>query len=125
MVQIEEVLGDDCRYVVDCCTILYESSAYHFVNTVDRTGHPGRHRTGHNRRLLYIGDRGIGHGGRPISFGCRCGSGRRLDGSHHHGAAHLVIVVARYPDSGRIAARPNVSMYSEARTGEPEPSLCG
>ena len=89
-----------------------ESSAYHYVNTSDRIGHPGHRRTDHNRRLLGIGHRGKGHDSRLISFGFRCGSGRRLGGSHRHGADDPVIVVARYPDFGRIVARPNVSMYS-------------
>ena len=92
-VRFEDGLDDDCRYVVDCFAILYESSAYHFVNTVDRTGHPGRHRTGHNRHLLYIGHRSICHGGRPISFGCRCGSGRRRGGNHRHDTLVIPITV--------------------------------
>ena len=75
--------------------------------------------------VLGIGHHGNGHDSRPISFGVRCGSTRRLGGSHRHGADDLVIVVDRYPDFGRIAARPDVSMYSEARSGEPERSLCG
>ena len=84
------------------------------MNTSDRIGPPGHRCTNHNHRLVCIGHRRSGRGrrGRPISFGCRCGSGRRLDGSHHHGAAHLVIVVARYPDFGRIAACLDGSMYS-------------
>ena len=90
------------------------------MNSAERIGH-----LGHNRPLLCIGHHDIGHGGRLISFGCRCGSGDRLGGSHRHNVDYPVSMVARYLDSGRIAARPNVSMYSEARTGEPEPSLCG
>ena len=91
----------------------------------DRTGYPGHCPTGHNRRLLYIGHRGIGHGGRPISFGYRCSHGRRFDGSPRHNVDDPVIVVACYPYSGRIDARCHVSMYSKARSGEPEPALCG
>ena len=117
-VRFEEGPNDDCRYAVDCGAILYESSAYHFVTSADRTGHPGR-RTGHNRRLFCIGHRGNDHDDRPISFGCHYGSGRR------RGADDPVIVVARYPNFGRIDARPVVSMYFEARSGEPERSLCG
>ena len=59
-----------------------------------------------------------------ISFGCRYGSSGRLSGSHRHGTDDPVIVVARYPNLGRISARPNVSMYCKAQSGEPEPSLC-
>ena len=76
------------------------------MNTSDRIGHPGRPRTDHNRHLLGIGHRGNGHGGRPISFGCRCGSSRR------HGVADLVIVDAHYHYFGRIVARPDGIMYS-------------
>ena len=111
-VRFEEGLVDDCRAAVDCSANLCERSSYHFVNTADRTGHPGRRRTGHNRRLLYIGHRGIGHSSRSISFGCRYGSGRHPGGSHHHGATDPVIVVARSPEFGRIAARIDGSMYS-------------
>ena len=78
------------------------------MNTVDGTGHPGRCRTGHNRRMLCIGHCGNGHDGRPISFGCR------HDGSRRHGVDDPVIVVARYPDFGRIAAHPDVNMYFKA-----------
>ena len=69
VVRFKEGLDDDCRYAVDCFANVCESSSYRFVNTVGHTGHPSHRRTGHNRRLLYIGHRGIGHDGRPISFG--------------------------------------------------------
>ena len=118
-VRFEEGLDDDCHYVVVCFAIPCENSVYHFVNTVGRTGHLGRCRTGHNRCLLYIGHRGIGHDGRSISFGCRCGGNRR------HGDDNPVIVVARYPDYGIIDARSVLSMYFEARSGEPERLSCG
>ena len=118
-VRLEEGPDDDCRYAVDCSANLCKSFFYRFVNTADRTGHPGRRRTSHTCCLLYIGHRGIGHGGRPISCGCRGGSGRR------RGADDPGIVVARYPDVGMTDVRPAVSMYFEARSSEPEPSLCG
>ena len=111
-VRFEEGLDDDCRDAVDCFTNLYQSSTYRLVNIVGRTCH--------NRHLLYIGHRGIGHGGRPISFGCRGGSGLRRDSNRRHDADDPVIVVARYPDYGRIDAHPAVSMYFEARSGELE-----
>ena len=82
------------------------------VNTSDCISHLGHRRTDHNRHLLGIGHRGNDHGGCPISFGCRCGSSRLLGGSHRHGVDDPVIVVARYPDFGRIVARRDVSMYS-------------
>ena len=125
VVHFEEGRDDDCHYAVDCFAILYESVAYHFVNIADRTGHSGCRHTGHNRRLLYIGHRGIGHGGRLISFGCRCGIGRRHGGSHRHRADDPVNVGARYPEYGMIDARPVVSLYFEARSGEPERPSCG
>ena len=62
------------------------------MNSAERIGH-----LGHNRPLLCIGHHDIGHGGRLISFGCRCGSGLCLGGSHRHGADDSVIVVARIP----------------------------
>ena len=114
-----------CRYSFCYCVILGESFADHFVNSIDRIGHPNCRRTDHNRHLPGTGHRGNGHDGRPISFGCRFGNGRRLDGNRRHGVAYLVIMVARYPDSGRIATRPDESMYSWARSGEPGSSLCG
>ena len=112
MVRFEEGPDDGCRYSFDCCAILGESFADHYVNTSDRIGHPDRHHTDHNRRLPGIGHRGNGHGSRLISFGCRYGSGRHPGGSHHHGATDPVIVVARSPEFGRIAARIDGSMYS-------------
>ena len=120
-----EGLDDDCHYVVDCFAILYESSAYHFMNTVDRTVHPGHRHTGHYRRLLCIGHRGNGHGGRLTSFGCRCGSGRRRGNSRRHGVDDPVIVVARYLDYGMIDTHLVVSMYFGALSGEPERPSCG
>ena len=113
-VRFEEGPDDDCRHAVDCCAIPYESFAYHYVNTVDHICDPGHHRTAHNHRLLCIVHVGIGHGSHPISFGFRCGSGRRLGGSHRHDADDPMIVVTRYPDSGRIDARPDVRIYFEA-----------
>ena len=124
-VHFEEGPDDGYRYSFNCCAILGESFADHYVNTSDRIGHPDRRRTDHNRHFPGIGHRHNSRGGRLIFFGYRCGNGRRLDSSHHHGADDLVIVVARYPDSGRIAVRPDESMYSWARSGEPGPSLCG
>ena len=110
--RFEEGPIDDCCFAIDCSANLCERSSYRFVNTADRTGHPGRRRTGHNRRLLYIGHRGIGHDHRPVSFSCPCGSGRRRDDNLRHGADDPVTVVARYPDFGRIVTRPDRSMYS-------------
>ena len=95
------------------------------MNTFDRIIHPGHRRTDHNHRLVCIGHRTSGCSGHLIFFGCRCGNGRRPYGSHRHGAADRVIVVDHYPDFGRICACPYGSMYSSARSGEPEPSLCG
>ena len=109
VVRFKEGLDDDCRYAVDCFAILYESSAYRFVNTSGRTDHPGRRHTGHNHRLLYSGHRGIGHGRRPIAFGCLCGSGHHRDGNHRHSVDDPVTVGAHYPYYGRIDARPAVS----------------
>ena len=78
------------------------------MNTSDRSGHPYRRRTDR------IGHRGSGRGGRLISFSCRCSSVLRLGGSHRHDADDPMIVVTRYPDSGRIDARPDVRIYFEA-----------
>ena len=74
------------------------------MNTSGRIGHEGPLRTDHNNRLLCIGHRGNDHDGRPISFGCCYGSYRRHDGSHQDGVDDPVIMVARYPDFGKIAA---------------------
>ena len=104
MVQFEEILDDDCHCVVDCFADLDESSADRFMNTAVRTGHPG-----HNHRLLYSGHRGIGHGRRPIAFGCLCGSGHHRDGNHRHSVDDPVTVGAHYPYYGRIDAHPAVS----------------
>ena len=121
----EEDPDDGCRYSFYCCAILDESFVDHYVNTSDRIGHPDHRCTDHNRRFPGIGHRGNGHGGRPIFFGCRCGNGRRPYDSHRHSADNPVLAVARYPDSGRIAARLDETMYSQDRSGEPEPSLYG
>ena len=84
MVRIEEILGDDCHCVVDYFANLNESSANRFVNTVVRTGHPNRCHTDHNHCLLDSGHHDIGHGRRPIAFGCRCGSSRHRSSNRHH-----------------------------------------
>ena len=86
------------------------------MSTSDHISHPGRRRTDHIHHLVCIGHRGNGCSGRLITFGCHCGNGRCPDGSHPHSAHNPVIMVARYPDFGRIAARPDVNMYSEARS---------
>ena len=109
VVRFEEGLDDDCRYAVDCFAILYESSAYRFVNTVGHTSHPGHRHTTCNHRLLYSGHRGNGHDLRVIAFGCRCSSGRPLGGNSRHGFDDPVTVVAHYPYYGRTDARPTVS----------------
>ena len=95
------------------------------VNTSDCISHLGHRRTDHNRHLLGIGHRGNDHGGCPISFGCRCSSGRRRGGNRRHGVVDPVIVVACYPVDGRIDTRPAVSMYFEARSGVLGRPLCG
>ena len=86
------------------------------MSSSDQIGHSDRRHTNHNR---HFGHRDIGHGGHPISVGCRFDDNRRL------GNAFLVIGVARYPGPDRIVSRPVESMYSSARSGEPGPSLCG
>ena len=123
-VRLEEGPDDDCRYAVDCSANLCKSFFYRFVNTADRTGHPGHCHTDHTHRLLYIGRRGTGHG-RLISCDCRGGTSRRRGGSRPHGASDPGIVVARLPDVGMTDVHPAGSTYCAARSGEPEPSLCG
>ena len=59
--------------------------------------------------LLDSGHRDIGHGRSPISFGCRCGSGRHRGGNRLHDVDHPMTVGARYPYYGRIDTRPAVS----------------
>ena len=111
-VHFEEGLVNDCRYSSYCCTIPRESSADHYMNTSDRNGHLDRRRSDHNHRFPGIGHHGNGPGSRPISFCCRCSSGRHPGGSHRHGATDPVNVVAHYPEFSRIAARLDGSMYS-------------
>ena len=122
-VRFEEGPDDDCRYSFGCCAILDENSAYHYVSTSSRIGHPSCRCTDRNRRFVCNGHRR--NDNRLISFGCRCGNGRRPYDSHRHSADNPVLAVARYPDSGRIAARLDETMYSQDRSGEPEPSLYG
>ena len=81
------------------------------MNSSDHIGRPDRRHTDHNRCFSH---RDSDHGGRPIFVGNR-----------HPDATYFAIVVARYLGPGRIVARPNESMYSWARSGEPGPSLCG
>ena len=109
MVQFEEILDDDCHCVVDCFADLDESSADRFVNTAVCTGHPVRRHTGRNHRLLDSVHRDIGHDRCPLTFGCRCGSGRHRGGNRHHGVDDPVTVGAHYPYYGRFDARLAVS----------------
>ena len=95
------------------------------MNSAACTGHPGRRLTGRNHRLLYSGPCSIGHGHRPITLGCRCGSDRPLGSNRRHDLDDPVTVVAHYPYYGRIDARPTVSRCFEARSGELELSSCG
>ena len=111
-VRLEEGPNDDCRYAVDCSANVCKNFFYCFVNNVDRTGHPGCHRTGHTRRLLYIGHRDIRHDGRPISYGCRGSSSSRRRNIDDSGI--VVARYARYPDVGMTNIRLVVSMYFEA-----------
>ena len=97
MVRFEEVLDDDCCCAVDCFVNLDENSADRFVNTVVRTGHPGRRHTHRSHRSLDSGHRDSGHDSRLISFGCRCGSGRHRGGNRRHGVDNPMTVVNCYP----------------------------
>ena len=114
MVRIEEVLGDDCRFAVDCFANLDESYADRFVNNTVRTSHPCRRCTGRNHCLLDSGYRDIDHDHRSIVFGCLFGIGHDRGGNRGLSADDWMTVDARYPYYGRINARPIVSSCFEA-----------
>ena len=88
------------------------------MNNAVHSGHPSRHRIGHNHRWLDSDHHDIDHGHRPIAFGCRLDVSRHRGGNRRPIVDDPMIMDARYPYYDRICARPSVSSCSEAQSGE-------